>query len=116
MALVAVAPDDATPAGQKFVGVARYIANPDGESAEFAVVVADDWHGRGVGRGLMTRLAASARKRGFSRISGAVLRANPAMLRFVRAFGFTTADDPEDPEQVIVTLDLGAASPATPIG
>jgi acetyltransferase len=107
MALVALAPDSAAAGGQKFVGVARYIANPDGESAEFAIVVADDWHGRGVGRGLMTRLVASARKRGFTRLEGAVLRANPAMLRFVTAFGFTTVEDPDDPEQVIVTLVLG---------
>ncbi|HET9341109.1 MAG TPA: GNAT family N-acetyltransferase [Casimicrobiaceae bacterium] len=108
MALVALAPDDAAPGAQKIVGVARYIANPDGESAEFAVVVADDWHGRGVARGLMTRLVASARRRGFARLEGAVLRANHAMLRFTNAFGFTTAKDAEDPEQVIVTLDLAA--------
>src|SRR6185369_1640374 len=43
MALVALVEASA---GPKFVGVARYIANPDQESAEFAVVVADDWQGR----------------------------------------------------------------------
>jgi acetyltransferase len=67
MALVAVAPDPGAPEGERFVGVARYIANPDGESAEFAIVVADDWQRRGVARGLMTRLDASARRRGFVR-------------------------------------------------
>jgi len=94
------------PEGERFVGVARYIANPDGESAEFAIVLADDWQGRGVGRGLMERLAASARRRGFVRLSGTVLRANHAMLRFVERFGFTVADDPQDGDQVIVTLAL----------
>jgi acetyltransferase len=106
MALVAIAPDGSVPEGERFVGVARYIANPDGESAEFAIVLADDWQGRGVGRGLMERLAASARRRGFSRLSGTVLRANHAMLRFVERFGFTVADDPHDDDQVIVTLAL----------
>jgi hypothetical protein len=56
----------------------------------------------------MTRLVACARRRGFARLEGAVLRANQAMLRFTNAFGFTTTKDAEDPEQVIVTLDLAA--------
>ena len=106
MALVALAPAAAAGGGERIVGVARYIANPDGESAEFAVVVADDWQGRGVARGLMERLIACARKRGLARLEGAVLRTNHGMLRFTAAMGFSTADDPEDPEQLIVTLPL----------
>lgn len=106
MALVALAPDAASPDAHRFIGVARYIANPDGESAEFAIVTADDWHGRGVGHALMTRLIACARKRGLARLSGAVLRANHDMLRFTASLGFAAADDPDDPEQVIVTLEL----------
>jgi len=106
MALVAIVPDASAPEGERFVGVARYIANPDGESAEFAVVVADDWHGRGVAYALMERLTASARLRGFAELSGAVLRSNRSMLRFVERFGFKTADDPQDPDQVVATLVL----------
>jgi acetyltransferase len=106
MALVAIVPDASAPEGERFVGVARYIANPDGESAEFAVVVADDWHGRGVAYALMERLVASARNRGFAALSGAVLRSNRSMLRFVERFGFKTADDPQDPDQVVATLVL----------
>ena len=34
------------PGGQQILGIARYIANPDGESAEFAVVVTDAQLGR----------------------------------------------------------------------
>ena len=106
MALVALAPDPDSPGGRAFVGVARYIANPDGESAEFAIVTADAWHGRGVGYALMSRLIACARGRGLARLQGAVLRANHGMLRFVGTLGFSTADDPDDPEQVIATLPL----------
>jgi acetyltransferase len=69
-------------------------------------VVADDWQGRGVGHGLMERLVASARKRGFARLSGTVLRSNRAMLRFVEQFGFAVADDPHDSDQAVATLDL----------
>jgi acetyltransferase len=89
-----------------FVGVARYIANPDQESAEFAVVVADAWQGRGVARMLMGRLIGSARLRGLSRLEGAVLRGNSNMRHFTEALGFVTHDDPHEPEQVTVVLDL----------
>jgi len=45
----------------------------DQETAEFAVVVADAWHGNGVGRNLMARLVAYAKARGLRRIEGRVL-------------------------------------------
>ena len=87
-------------------GVARYIANPDGESAEFAVVVADDWQRRGVAHMLMERLIAAAQRRGLARIEGTVLRANHNMLKFTAALGFRVRDDPDDAEQVVVARDL----------
>ena len=112
LALVALAPDPAAPDGEDIVGVARYIANPDGESAEFAVVVADRWQGRGVAHALMARLVDAARKRGFARLVGVVLRANPPMLKFVATLGFSVVADPDDADQVIATLPLrGGASP-----
>ena len=106
MALVAV---DESGAARLFVGVARYIIIADRESAEFAVVVADAWQGRGVARLLMTRLVDYARARGLKRLEGAVLRANSRMLKFMADLGSTTRDNPEDPEQVIVVLGLTAA-------
>jgi acetyltransferase len=109
MALVAVEEAHGAPA---IVGVVRYIVGADPETAEFAVVVADAWQNRGVGRMLMARLVDCAKGRGIRRIEGAVLRGNPNMLRFVTAFGFTVRDDPDDGEQVIVTLDLGSGAPA----
>ena len=104
LALVAVSVDEK--GGESFAGVARYIANPDRESAEFAVVVADPWQGRGVGRLLMERLTAAARRRGLARLVGTVLRENPSMLRFTAALGFTVRDDPGDADQVIVERGL----------
>jgi acetyltransferase len=103
MALVAIDEAGGTPV---FVGVARYSMNPDRESAEFAVVVADAWQGRGVARMLMGRLVACARARGLRRLEGQVLRANRNMLKFTEAFGFTTSEDPDDPNQVSVVLEI----------
>jgi acetyltransferase len=79
----------------RLVGVARYSVNDEGESVEFALVVADDWQRRGLGRRLMAGLVDTAAARGFKYIDGDVLAINRAMLAFVNALGFTTriADD-----------------------
>ena len=104
LALVAVDEAVGTPA---IIGVSRYIMSADEEAAEFAVVVADAWHGRGVGWMLMTPLVACAKARGLKRLEGTVLRSNHNMLKFTAALGFVPHDDPDDPEQVTVTLELG---------
>jgi acetyltransferase len=112
LALVVLAPDPAGPGGQKFIGVARYIVGADPAAAEFAIVTADDWQGRGVGAMLMQRLIDCAKRRGLARLEGIVLRANHGMLRFTDRLGFVTRDDEEDPEQVRVELGLGAGAAA----
>jgi acetyltransferase len=103
LALVAVVDVAGTVA---FVGVARYVTNPGDEVAEFAVVVSDEWQGRGVARVLMERLLECAKRRGLKRIEGTVLRENHNMLKFTAALGFETRPDPEGSQQVIVVKDL----------
>ncbi|MEP7063578.1 MAG: GNAT family N-acetyltransferase [Betaproteobacteria bacterium] len=106
MALVALPrlADGAT--ADEFVGVARYIAAIDRHRAEFAIVVADAWQGRGVGERLMQRLMDVARASGVVHLEGTVLRSNVAMLRFVDRLGFAARDDAEDPHQVMVARAL----------
>jgi acetyltransferase len=70
------------------VGVARFVSNPDGETAEFAIVIADAWRRRGLGRHLLERLAAIARERGLRALVGDVHPANGAMLGLARRLGF----------------------------
>jgi len=106
LALLALAADPASPTGERIAGISRYIANYDGESAEFAVVVTDIWQGRGIGRMLMERLIACAKLRGFKRLEGIVLRANRGMLKFSEELGFEVRDNSEEPEQVTVVLPL----------
>ncbi len=106
LALLALAPDPAAAGSEMIVGISRYIANYDGESAEFAIVVADAWHGRGIGRMLMQRIIGCARKQGLKRLEGVVLRANQGMLKFSERLGFVVRENPEEPEQVTLTMEL----------
>jgi acetyltransferase len=73
----------------EFVAVGRYAPNADGETAEFALVVADQWQGRGLGRILLQRLREEARKAGYKALYGNIMEANHDMLDLARRLGFT---------------------------
>ena len=78
------------------VGVSRYSVNPDGETCEFAIVVADAWQHRGLARQLMTTLIENARNSGLKAMTGIFLSNNDRMLKFVQNLGFVLNNDPED--------------------
>ncbi|WP_291993151.1 bifunctional acetate--CoA ligase family protein/GNAT family N-acetyltransferase [Candidatus Accumulibacter sp. ACC003] len=79
------------------IGVARYVTNPDGESVEFALAVADDWQKHGVGRKLMGALIAAARAKGYRTVVGDVLSMNTKMFNLMSKLGFTIHPHPDDP-------------------
>jgi len=99
MAFVAVVSDDHQ---QTEVGVSRYVTNPDWLSAEFALVVADDFHGKGVGTKLMQALMKTARAKGLQTLEGEVLRQNRPMQGLMTKLGFTIEAVPDDDEIVRV--------------
>ncbi len=61
IALIAVTTEQG---GEVEIGVTRFAINPDGESCEFALVVADTMSGKGLGQKLMTALMDAARSKG----------------------------------------------------
>jgi acetyltransferase len=103
MALIAIVDE----AGKETeIGVARYATLADGKTCEFAVVVADEWRGRGVATTLFRDLVQVARQRGLARMEGVVLAQNRGMIEFSRRAGFRIEPDPEDRSVVRITLDL----------
>lgn len=100
MALVAVIGEGT--AEPHILGVARYVRNPDGQTCEFALTVADDWQRRGIGRQLMQRLMTVARDRGIEIMEGTVLSSNHTMLRLCEQLGFHVAHDASEPEVMTV--------------
>ncbi len=79
------------------IGVARCVADTDRTSAEFAVVVADEWQNRGVGTRLLCELMRAARAVGLRRIWGDILASNHRMLGLMACLGFELQPAPEDP-------------------
>lgn len=104
---------------EKEIGVARYASAETESCAEFAIVVADDWHGLGVARRLLQELITVAENAGIERLEGFVLRENVEMLKFADKQGFTTEQNPDDATIVRVTRSLADSGygelPATSI-
>jgi acetyltransferase len=78
------------------LGVARYFADPDRLSAEYAIAVRSDWHERGLGYLLMNRLIEVARQSGIGELVGEVLAENRPMLEMCRELGFSVTANPND--------------------
>jgi acetyltransferase len=99
-----------TPEGEKQIGVARYITLEDEESCEFAIVVGDDWQGKGLARQLFSSLIEAARHTRLKVMTGVTLRENSRMLELARANGFRLQTDEDDPSLVQMVLRLGPES------
>jgi GNAT superfamily N-acetyltransferase len=67
MALIALATEGGV---EREVGVCRYFSLPDGASCEYAIVVADAYQGRGLGRAMLSLLARIARDQGLGHHGG----------------------------------------------
>ena len=87
------------------VGVARYVKQGCSDEAEFAIVLSDDWRGRGLGGVLLSSLIAAARQRGVRRLIGTTMSENNGMLALARKLGFSTAIG-DVASETNLTLDL----------
>jgi RimJ/RimL family protein N-acetyltransferase/nucleotide-binding universal stress UspA family protein len=105
-ALVAVAEDG------DGIGVARFVRTAPDE-AEPAIVVADDWQGRGLAGRMLEALVDRAREEGVSRFVAPVLADNQAAIALLERLGDTTRRDlGREVELSVVLPDPGRRSPA----
>ncbi len=106
VALVALPHDD----DRRMLGVGRVITLNDPGEAEFSIVVADPWQGRGIGAALLQRCIdiARSRERGVERIWGLVLAENTQMLALGRKLGFRI--ERAGGAEYKLTIDVGPAA------
>jgi acyl-CoA hydrolase/N-acetylglutamate synthase-like GNAT family acetyltransferase len=81
---------------EEIIGIGQYELNSDMHSAEVALVVADRYQGRGVGRELLSYLILLARKRGILGFTGEVLFENSGMVQLFEKMGFATSKRSEE--------------------
>ncbi len=101
MAIIALVDENGK---EKTIGVNRLAYYPQEDRYEFALVVTDDWQGKGVGKILMEKLLHIARDRGIKTIYGNILAENNTMVQFCRRFGFKEYQS--EGEVVLVKLEL----------
>jgi len=85
-----------TPDREKIIADIRIIKMPDLETAELAILVADEWQGHGLGSMLMDYCIEVAARSGINVIWMEILKTNTKMLHLSQACGFKPAYDDED--------------------
>jgi acetyltransferase len=86
MALVAEVVREGMPI---IIAEARYAVDPESNSAELAVAVADSWQGVGLAKALLRRLAGHAAAAGLRRLTGETQASNARVLQLARQAGFS---------------------------
>ena len=92
----------------RMLGVVRLHDDPDGNSAEFAILLRSPLKGRGLGWLMMKHMIAFARQKGLARVHGQVLAENTSMLTMCAELGFQVNDDPDERGIRLVDLPLDA--------
>jgi RimJ/RimL family protein N-acetyltransferase len=105
MALVATIEEDGE---EHLVGVARYvlIGDQDPGAAETAIIVRDDYQGRGLGTLLYERLIQYARSHQVTTFVGTVHQSNSPMLKFIHKSGLQVERRMDEPGVFQVRVKL----------
>ena len=95
------------------IGVARYARLANGTSCEFAIAVADEWQGCGIGVRLLRELIAIAARSGIGEIVGDVLSTNAMMLALARRVGMSVLPHPEGAtlRRVVLSIPVAGRTP-----
>ena len=83
------------------IAVGRYAPTDTEGIAEFAVVVADEWHGQGIASQLMRFVIIAAAVGGIKTLEGLVLRENTAMLALSKKLNFEHVSGNDDEAHIV---------------
>ncbi|MFA5617235.1 MAG: GNAT family N-acetyltransferase, partial [Syntrophorhabdaceae bacterium] len=89
---------------KRIIGISRLIVEPDGKRAEYAVVVHDDFQGKGLGYKMVDILIGLAQDKGVDEIYGSVLSENNKMLAVAEKLGFKVTREPDGISHVALAL------------
>ncbi|ADB19282.1 CoA-binding domain protein [Pirellula staleyi DSM 6068] len=95
---------------RELVGVGRLVADPDHETAEYAVMVADAWQSCGVGMAITGTMLELAKKWGVREVTGETSYDNWAMRTIFQRYGFQLMGRGSD-DVVLARLSLTTNSP-----
>jgi acetyltransferase len=90
---------------RRILGIGRLIIEPEGKSGEFAVVVHDDFHGKGLGYKLVDMMIGIAQEKGLEEIYALVQSDNTKMLSVCRRLGFAIESLPDKLSRATLPLN-----------
>jgi acetyltransferase len=93
LAIVAEIEEDG---GRKLAGVGRLVADPDHRDAEYAVLVADPWQGKGLSTALTDYCLEIAESWGVGLVYAETTPDNNRMIAVLRRHGFEVEREPEE--------------------
>ena len=89
---------------RRIIGIGRLIIEPDGKTGEFAVVVQDDFHGKGLGYKLVDMMIGIAQEKALEEVYALVQSDNTRMLSVCKKLGCAIEQLPEKLSRVSLQL------------
>ncbi|MCB9320190.1 MAG: bifunctional acetate--CoA ligase family protein/GNAT family N-acetyltransferase [Lewinellaceae bacterium] len=89
----------------QLIGVVRLVGDPWGIQAEYAIVVADPWQGRGLGSLLTDYIIEYALNKGYQRIFCYILKRNDGMIHILEKRGFIFTSQDQDTFYAAIELN-----------
>lgn len=89
----------------QLIGVVRIVGDGWRDTAEYAILVADQWQGHGIGSQMTEYIIEIAREQGYRRITASFLKLNGRMRRLFERFGFeiSSGSDESDYAELILS-------------
>ncbi|MCK4483728.1 MAG: GNAT family N-acetyltransferase, partial [Candidatus Thorarchaeota archaeon] len=87
ISIVAVISTDDEKEVEEIIGAGRYLLDRSKNEAEFALLIEDEYHGRGIGTFLLNHLMRIAKSKGVKRFIAYVHPQNQKMVRFIHRTG-----------------------------
>ena len=103
--LAFVAVTEESPGKEQVIADVRMLKMPDLETAELAILVADEWQGHGIGTVLIDYCVRIARELEIRTLLMEILRTNAKMLHLAKDSGFEETFTDEDMVRVVLELD-----------
>jgi len=91
---------------QEIIAVGRYVNEPKTMMAEIALLVRDDWQGKGIGTWLQNHMMEIAKSRGIAGFTARVLRDNVSVFSLAHKTGLTVETTQEDREIYLISYSF----------
>ncbi len=101
---IAIVPELTRDGKRRILGVGRLILGPDGKSGEFAIIVADEFQGNGLGTKMADHVLEIAYDLGVERVYSVLLADNDRAISLMKRMGFSLSYAADN--TVEATLDL----------